>query len=318
MLNTWLTSRFNLDLPLVGAPMAGVGDGRLAGAVSAAGGLGMIGIPPGAPVSWIVEQAAIAAGSGRPYGIGLLAWALADDPAHLEAVIAARPDLVSVSFGPYAEVVEPLRRAGITVTTQAGTTDEARAAEQAGVDLVVARGGEGGGHGRADVATLPLLQNVLDAVRIPVLAAGGIATARGLAAVLAAGAEGAWVGTAFLGCVESTLSEPARGRVLAAGEGDTVHGRVFDLAQRLRWPAEYGGRALRNAFYDRWAGRERELAADEQAHAELAQARRSGDFDTAYVYAGQAVGMVREPRTAADVVAGFTAAEDLLTRAGSR
>ncbi|GAA3567314.1 nitronate monooxygenase [Nonomuraea rosea] len=314
MLRTWVTDRFGLELPLVGAPMAGVSDGRLAAAVSAAGGLGMFGVPATAAPSWIAEQAAVAAGGGRPYGIGLMAWALDDDPGQLDAVLDARPSLVSVSYGPFDRYVEPLREAGIVVATQAGTTDEARAAERAGVDVVVARGGEGGGHGRAEVATLPLLQSVLDAVRIPVLAAGGIAGARGLAAVLAAGAEGAWVGTAFLGCAETTLSDTARERVMGASETGTAYGRVFDVAQRLAWPAEFGGRALRNAFFDRWAGREEALAVDEGAPAELAAARRTDDFGTAYIYAGQAVGMVRERRTAADVVAAFAAAEELLGR----
>ncbi|MEO3872102.1 nitronate monooxygenase [Nonomuraea sp. B12E4] len=316
MPRTWLTDRFELDVPLVGAPMAGVSDGRLAAAVSAAGALGMFGVPAGASAAWISEQAAVAAASGRPYGIGLMAWALGGDRAQLDAVLAARPALVSISYGDYAPCVGPLRRAGIVVATQAGTTEEARAAERAGVDVVVARGGEGGGHGRDDVATLPLLQSVLDAVGIPVLAAGGIATARGLAAVLAAGAQGGWAGTIFLGCAETTLSEPALKRVLAAGEADTAYGRVFDIAQRLAWPPEYGGRALRNAFFDRWHGREEELGADEAARAELAAARRDGDFDTAYVYAGQAVGLVGGPRTAADVVASFAAADDLLRRFG--
>ncbi|HEX4817678.1 MAG TPA: nitronate monooxygenase, partial [Nonomuraea sp.] len=300
MVRTWLTERFRIGVPVVGAPMAGVADGRLAAAVSAAGGLGMFGVSPAVPASWVAEQAAVAAGGGRPYGIGLMAWALPDCPGHLEAVLDARPAVVSVSFGDYAPYVGPLRQAGIVVAAQAGTTDEARAAEQAGVDVIVARGGEGGGHGRADVATLPLLQSVLDAVRVPVLAAGGIATARGLAAVLAAGAEGAWVGTAFLGCVEATLPEAASRRVIEAGETGTAYGRVFDVAQRLGWPPEYGGRALRNAFFDRWHGREPELAADETARAELSAARRDGDFDTAYVYAGQAVGLVRDRCPAAD------------------
>ncbi|NUR90586.1 MAG: nitronate monooxygenase, partial [Nonomuraea sp.] len=161
---------------------------------------------------------------------------------------------------------------------------------------------------------LPLLQSVLDAVRVPVLAAGGIATARGLAAVLAAGAEGAWAGTAFMGCAETVLSGTAAARVLAAKETDTAYGRVFDVAQRLDWPPEYGGRALRNAFFDRWTGHEDELAADEEARARLEAARAEGDFDTAYIYAGEAVGMVREQRTAADVVAGFAEAAGLLRR----
>ncbi|SEG99953.1 nitronate monooxygenase [Nonomuraea solani] len=316
MLRTWLTDRFGLDVPLVGAPMAGVSDGRLAAAVSAAGGLGMFGVPATAPASWVAQQAAVAGASGRPYGVGLMAWTLPDHPGQLDAVLEARPALVSISYGDYAPYVEPLRRAGIAVATQAGTTAEARAAERAGVDVIVARGGEGGGHGRDEVSTLPLLQGVLDEVGGPVLAAGGIATARGLAAVLAAGAEGAWVGTAFLGCAETTLSGPARERVLATGETGTAYGRVFDIAQRLAWPPEYGGRALRNAFFDRWHGREERLATDEAARADLEAARGEGDFDTAYIYAGQAVGLVRGQRTAADVVAAFGAADKLLRRFG--
>lgn len=292
--------------------MAGIGGGRLAAAISRAGALGMIGVAASASARWISEQAAVAAGSGLPYGIGLMAWALPGNPEQFDAVLAARPALVSVSFGPYARYVGPLQEAGITVVTQAGTTDEARAAEQAGVDAVVARGGEGGGHGRNDVATLPLLEGVLDAVRIPVLAAGGIATGRGLAAVLAAGAEGAWAGTAFMACEEATVSAAALERILAAGETSTAYGRVFDVAQRLGWPPEYGGRALRNAFFDQWEGREEEL--DDEAVAVLAQARADEDFDLAYIYASQAVGMVREPRPAADVVAGFATAEAFLRR----
>ncbi|GAA2407288.1 nitronate monooxygenase [Nonomuraea africana] len=292
--------------------MAGIGGGRLAAAVSRAGALGMIGVPASASAQWIAEQAAVAGEDGLPYGIGLMAWALPGNPAQLDAVLAARPALASVSFGPYARYVRPLQEAGITVVTQAGTTEEALEAEQAGVDAVVARGGEGGGHGRNDVATLPLLEGVLDAVRIPVLAAGGIVTGRGLAAVLAAGAEGAWAGTAFMACVEATVPAAALERILAAKETSTAYGRVFDVAQRLGWPPEYGGRALRNAFFDRWAGREDEL--DDQAVAELADARGAGDFDIAYIYASQAVGMVRERRPAAEVVADFATAESFLRR----
>ena len=218
-----------------------------------------------------------------------MAWALAQDDALVDVIVAEAPALVSVSYGPYERWIAPLQDAGIVVATQAGTLEEAVAAEQAGVDVLVARGGEGGGHGRNDVATLPLLQAVLDAVTVPVLAAGGIGTARGLAAVLAAGAAGAWVGTAFLACTEAATSAGARELLLAAVDTDTVYGRVFDVGQRLAWPPEYGGRALRNGFFDRWVGREAELAADDAAAAELRAARERGDFDVAGVYAGQGV-----------------------------
>jgi len=132
-----------------------------------------------------------------------------------------------------------------------------------------------------------------------VLAAGGIGTARGLAAVLAAGSAGAWVGTAFLACTEAATSAGARELLLAAAETDTAYGRVFDVGQRFAWPPEYGGRALRNAFFDRWVGREDELAGDEVAAAELSAARKHGDFDVTCVYTGQGVALLRAERAAA-------------------
>src|SRR4051812_19437792 len=157
-LDTWLTRTFGLAVPVVGAPMAGPGEGALAAAVSAAGGLGMIGVQGSRSPEWVREQAAIAAAPGRPYGIGLMAWALDEDAGQLEAVLELRPGLVSVSFGTFEPYVERLREAGIAVTVQAGNVAEAVRAERAGADLVVARGGEGGGHGRNEVGTLPLLQ----------------------------------------------------------------------------------------------------------------------------------------------------------------
>jgi nitronate monooxygenase len=243
-----------------------------------------------------------------------MAWVLERDQAQLEAVLEAAPALVSVSFGRFEPHVDRLRTAGITVAVQAGNVAEALRAEAAGADVVVARGAEGGGHGRDEVATLPLLQAVLDQVQVPVLAAGGIGSARGLAAVLAAGASGAWVGTAFLTTREAGTSAAARERLLAADETATRYGRVFDVAQRLGWPEEYGGRALGNAFFDRWRDRLDELAHDDEAAADLADARRGEDYDTAYIYAGQGAGMLRDERSVADVLRELAGAEDLLRR----
>lgn len=290
--------------------MAGVSGGALAAAVSKAGALGCLAAGSTTPAAWVGEQAAVV--SGQPFGIGLLAWVLPERPELVEAALAVRPALVSLSYGPYERYVSRFQAAGVLVATQAGTVEEAVAAERVGVDVVVARGAEGGGHGRDEVATLPLLQGVLDAVSIPVLAAGGIGTARGVAAVLAAGAVGAWVGTAFLACPEAETSPQARARVLAASSTGTAYGRVFDVGLRQQWPAEYGGRALRNAFFDRWSGREDELARDEEAAAELRAASRLQEFDTAVIYAGQAVGLVRQERSAADVVTELARGEDLL------
>lgn len=317
----WLGERFGVRVPVVSAPMGGASGGRLAAAVSAAGGLGMIGAGGGSTGDWIREQDALArdAAGGRPYGIGLQAWMLADRPELLDATLECRPALAAVSYGDYAGAVARLRQAGIPTCTQVGTVAEAAEAVAAGVDLLVVRGLEGGGHGRGEVATLPLLQAVLDRMpagaRVPVLAAGGISGARGLAAVLAAGAEGAWVGTAFLACEESLTAGHVVERLLKAGETETAYGRVFDVAPRLGWPARYGGRALRNPFFDRWEHREAELATDDEAHAEYRAGVAAGDLDVAAVYAGQGVGELAEVGSVAQVMAGFEAAAGLLRRA---
>lgn len=314
-MTNWLQDRLGLAVPVVQAPMAGVSGGALAAAVSRAGGLGCVAAGSTTPAGWLGEQVAVA--DGLPVGVGLLAWSLPGRPDLVEAALAARPALVSMSYGPYEPHVARFREAGVLVATQAGTVEEAVAAERAGVDVVVARGGEAGGHGRDDVATLPLLQGVLDAVDLPVLAAGGIATARGVAAVLAAGAAGVWCGTAFLACPEAETSAQARERLLAADSTGTAYGRVFDVGLRQAWPREYGGRALRNAFFERWQGREDELAADDTAADQLRAAARARDFDTAVVYAGQAVGLLCEARPAADVVAELARGRDLLRAAAA-
>lgn len=316
-MRTWLTERFGLTVPVVAAPMAGVSTGRLAAAVSAAGGLGMLGVGPTSTPDWVRAQCAVAREAGQ-FGVGLMAWALAQDDELVDVVAGEAPALVSVSYGPYARWIAPLQDAGIVVATQVGTLEEAVSAARAGVDVLVARGGEGGGHGRNDVATLPLLQAVLDAVQVPVLAAGGIGTARGVAAVLAAGAAGAWVETAFLTCTEAATPAGARELLVAAADTDTAYGRVFDVGQRLAWPPQYGGRALRNAFFDRWVGREDELAGDDEAEAELVAAREQGDFDVAGVYAGQGVALLRAEVTAADVLGELAGAGGLLDRAAGR
>lgn len=312
-MQNWLTTTLGIDLPLIQAPMARVSEGEMAAAVSRAGGFGMVGAGAAATPDWIAEQAR-AASAGGPYGVGLMAWALESNPEQLDAVLECDAALVSVSFGAFEEPVRRFKAAGKTVTTQVGNLEEARRAEAAGVDFVVARGREGGGHGRDDIGTLPLLQMVLDAVEVPVVAAGGVANARGLAAVLAAGAVGAWVGTAFLACRESAFPVASRGRLVGAGDTATAYGRVFDVAQRAGWPPEFGGRGLRNGFFDEWEGREDELAADPAAQERYAAAQKAADYDTAVIYAGQGTALLHSETSAADVVASFAAAEDLLRR----
>src|SRR5947209_4655912 len=237
MLHTYLTTSWHLRYPIIGAPIAYVGRGRLARAVSEAGGLGMIGIGSTESVEFLAQEVAVARGTdAMRFGIGMHAWAIEKRPDLLEAAIEARPFLISISFGSPAPYVERLHQHGILLATQINTRNEAMQAEQDGVDLVVAQGMEAGGHVTGQVSTLPLLQAVLDAVQVPVLIAGGIASPRGVAAALVAGAEGVWVGTALLASPECENAESARVRIVQAGETDTILTRAFDVAQGLAWP----------------------------------------------------------------------------------
>src|SRR4051812_816204 len=213
VITTALTRWFDLDVPVFGAPMAGVAGGELARAVSAGGGLGMIGVGSETAVDWIAEQARVPVEADVSFGIGLMAWALERRPELLTAAIAAGPALVSVSFGDPAPFVGPLHDAGIAVATAVNSLADLDRAHAAGADIIVAQGTEAGGH-TGQRATLPLLQEVLGATDRPVLAAGGVATGAGLAAVLVAGAAGGWIGTPFLSCTEGThpAAPPGRGR----------------------------------------------------------------------------------------------------------
>jgi nitronate monooxygenase len=305
-----------LLVPIANAPMGGVAGGALAAAVSAAGGLGMIGVGSAGSVGLLERESGVPREMGARFGIGLIDWAIQRDPGLLRAAIAAHPVLLSVSFGDDWSWAEQASEAGIVTAAQVYDGDEARRAADAGIEVVVARGAEGGGHGKATVATLPLLEAVLDAVTVPVLAAGGISTSRGLAAVLAAGASGVWLGTAFAACPESLASDGARWALLKASGRDTVMTSVFDAALGYPWPPEYPERVLCNEFTRRWSGREEEVASNGEARAALTAAISDNDFTIAPVNAGQGVGLLTEIRPAKEVLEYFCAgaAELLRTR----
>jgi nitronate monooxygenase len=311
MLSTPWSRTFGLRVPIVCAPMGGVAGGRLASAVSAAGGLGMVGMGSVATRELLATQ--LQQVDGR-VGIGLVDWVMRNEAGLLDDALAARPALLSVSFGTDWSWVDKARDAGIPTVTQVYDGEGARRAADAGVDVLVARGSEGGGHGDARLATLPLLDDVLDAVPVPVLAGGGIASARSLAAVLAAGASGAWVGTRLAACAESLTSEPGRRALIAAGATDTAVTRVFDIAKGLPWPAQYPSRVLAYDFVARWAGHEDALAGDQRARDELAASVAAENHRIAPITAGQAVGRIRDDASVADVIEQMCAgAEQLLT-----
>ena len=278
--------------------MGGVAGPELADAVSRAGALGTLTAGPTNSADDLRRHTAAAT---ERVGIGTLAWRLAAEPEILDAALEAQPVAVAISAGDPAPYAARVRAAGIPLLVQVSSAEAARAAAGAGADFVVAQGTDAGGH-TGPVGTLPLLEAVLAAVDVPVLAAGGIASGRGLAGVLAMGAAGAWIGTRFAATREALGGDEKKRRIVAARETDTVYTRVYDVAKRIPWPPEYPGRALRDEFTERWHGREDEL----EAH---------GEQDVTYVYAGTAVGAIDDVPPAGELVERLAAeAERLLAR----
>jgi nitronate monooxygenase len=303
MISTALTELLGVRVPLLNAPMTPQAGGRLARAVSEAGAFGMIGIEEIDTEAGIAEQLAIVTkGQPVPFGIGLVAWVVERRPELLEMAIAARPTMISISFGDPGPYVARIRDAGILIACQVQSREWAETALAAGVDVLVAQGTEAGGHtGR--VGTLPLLQIVLEMTDAPVVAAGGIASGRGLAAVLAAGASGAWIGTPFLLAEEALNSARARTRIVEANETQTLYTSVYDRLQDKSWPDEFAARALRNPFGARWTGHEEMLGDGTEPRAEFERAKAAEDYDVAHIYAGQSIGLLGTVTPAAEIVA---------------
>jgi nitronate monooxygenase len=312
-----LTQTLGIEHPVLLAPMDLVSGGRLAGAVSQAGGLGMLGGGYG-DGEWI-EQEWTRAGNAR-IGCGFITWSLAKRPGLLDAALRHQPAAVMLSFGDPRPFAPAIRAAGARLICQVQTLAQAREASDAGADVIVAQGTEAGGHGQSE-PLFTLLPQVVDACPgTPIVAAGGIADGRGLAAVMMLGAEGVLMGTRFYASQEADGHPEAKRRIVEAAGGQTVRSIVFDLSRRNRWPAPYTGRLLRNAHLERWLGHEDELEArSEEIGGEYVDARARGDFDIAGVIAGEACALIRDIPPAGDIVARIVSeAERLLAhgRAG--
>ncbi len=259
-IQTRICDLFGITHPILNAPMGG-GDapGALAAAVTAAGGLGMIGGTTQGDTRWLVDQIRTARGlTEGPFGVGLLsqrpnAWRL------MNAALDEGIRVIAHSFADPAPFVPTAHDAGAIVICQVRTVEDARRAADAGVDVITAQGTEAGGH-TGHMSTATLVPAVVDAVApLPVIAAGGIADGRSLAAVLVLGAEGAWIGTRFLATHESGVDDLHKQAVIDANADDTILTEVFDIAAGTSWPAGVAGRAVRDEFSDRWHGNENEL-----------------------------------------------------------
>jgi nitronate monooxygenase len=315
--STPLRQTLGITYPIVQAPIGNAATPQLAAAVSNAGALGMIALTWVDDVGSAVRQTA--ALTSCPYGGNLvLAW---DQHHHLEEALAAGLRIVSLTWGDPTSYVEQAHDAGALVLHTVGNAEEARQAAAVGVDIIVAQGWEAGGHVWGQVATLPLIPAVVDAVApVPVIAAGGIGDARGVAAILALGAQAAWIGTRFLLASETPVHPAYKQLILRAAETDAQwYQNLYDV----EWP-DAPHRALRNSTTAAWqeAGcpppgarpGEGEIIARRAGGAPVVRysaamplVGMTGEISALSLWAGQSVALAREERTAAEIISELTA-----------
>jgi len=301
--------------PIGSAPMGGSAGGALAAAVSRGGAFGMVG---GGDREWLDRELPIvAADADQRWGVGFLTWAIT--PGVVRHALEYGPSAVMLSFGDPAPFAQIVRDAGAALILQVTDLREARRAVDLGADVIVAQGTEAGGHGaRRGRSTLPFVPVVVDlAGSVPVLAAGGIADGRGIAAALALGAAGALLGTRFQATTEA-LADPATVKAIIEGRGeDTERSAVLDIVRGSRWPAEYTARTLGHPHLDRWRGREATLVGDPEARRDYQNDVKLGVIAPLPVWAGEGIDLVTDVPSAADLVADLAAqAEVALARAG--
>src|SRR5258706_1131440 len=291
--------------PFFGAPMPPAAGADLSSAVAAAGGLGLLGGGYGDRSWFEAESAKI---TRNDIGCGFITWSFAQQPDLLDFAIVRHPRAIMLSFADPAPFAPRIKQARVPLICQVHTVDQARRAADVGADVVVAQGTEAGGHGQTGRSTLPIVPTVVDALSkhapdVIVVAAGGIADGRGLAAALMLGAEGVLMGSRFWATQEALTHPNAKAKVVAASGDETIRTRVYDIVRQRAWPEGYTGRLLRNEFIEKWHGQEeklKSLRADELAKVEAAS--RVGDYDTANVTVGESIGMIHDLPHAGDVV----------------
>jgi nitronate monooxygenase len=298
-----LTAILGIRHPILSAPMDGIAGARLTAAVSQAGGLGILCGGYG-DKDWLEQETAKLKSCAAPFGIGFITWSLAKQPGLLDVALSAKPKAVMLSFGDPGPFAPRIKAAGALLICQVQAEDMAKQALDAGADILVAQGTEAGGHG-ASRTTLDIVPAIVDLVagRVPVVAAGGIADGRGLAAMVMLGASGVLLGTRFYASVECDGADKAKKRICAATSGNSIRSIIFDISRNNVWPAPFNGRCLINDHARRWMGREVEMMQNVQAvAAEYAAAKAVGNFDVAAVIAGEAVGLIHDIPPAAEIV----------------
>ncbi len=304
MLHTRVCDLLGIAHPIMLGGMATGTSVPLVAAVSNAGGFGTLGVTGMNPGQMREQIAAVRASTQKPFGVNFLLFMI--EEASFAAALETRPPVVAFAWArPDQDLKHYVRRvhdAGLLAMHMAGEVPEAIRAAEAGADLIVAQGTEGGGH-VGWIASLALVPMVVQAVApLPVVAAGGIADGRGLAAALALGADAVLLGTRFLATEESPLHANLKRAIVNSSGHDTVLTEIPDIAASRVWPGAMG-RALRNRFIEQWMGRE--WALRQHAHAvgaEAQAARLAGDVDRAPLLIGQDAGLIDKVVPVAEVV----------------
>jgi nitronate monooxygenase len=319
-ISTRLTERLNIRHPIICAPMDGIAGGKLAAAISRAGGLGMLGGGYSDDAAWFERE--FRAAGNHTVGCGFITWALRRNPALFEAVLARKPKAIFLAFDDPEPFASRARAEGIVLFCQLQTRADAERALDCGVDVLVAQGSEAGGHGGTR-ATFTLVPEIADLIakRAPatlLCAAGGIADGRGLAAALMLGADGVVVGTRFWASAEALVPAPLQLAALEAGGDATVRQKVLDIVRGRAWPERYTGRVLLNEFVREWLGREDELRADKsQQTTRYEAAARAADPGVAATIVGEAIGLIHGVEPAGMIVERMAADAERLLASGS-
>jgi nitronate monooxygenase len=302
-ISTDLTALLGIRHPVLLAPMDTISGSRLARAVSEAGGFGILGGGYG-DLARLEAETLKLKDFAAPFGIGFITWSLAKKPELLDTALKANPRAVMLSFGDPKPFASRIKATRALLICQVQSEEMARQALDAGADVLIAQGTEAGGHG-ASRTTIDIVPAIVDLVagRVPVVAAGGLADGRGLAAMLMLGASGVLMGTRFYASVEADGAEQAKRLICAANSGETVRGVVFDWSRKLLWPAPFTARTLINEHARTWTGREIELMQRaDQIAVDYAAAKAAGNFDVAAVFAGESAGLIHDIPPAAEIV----------------
>jgi nitronate monooxygenase/enoyl-[acyl-carrier protein] reductase II len=318
VLRTALCDLVGIDVPVIQAGMSTFTSPALAAAVSNAGGLGSLGAWQRPAEQLRRDLVELRGATDRPFAVNHVVPDL--DAEAFEITLDFAPAVVSFALDDAGDLMQRVHDAGSIVMQQVSTVEQAFAAVEHGADIIVAQGGEAGGYG-GSVATLALVPQVVDAVRpTPVVAAGGIADGRGLAAALVLGAAGVNLGTRFLACEESPVGDVWKKAIIASDSESWVQ---LDFLNDIRPnPGTLGYqtrvRALRNEFTDRWQQRRDELRADPTAAiTEIVSAAAEGTLEELLVVGGQSAGIIGELLPVAEVVGMLvTEAEEALAAAG--